>query len=93
MTSHINIPFLEALTQMPRYAMFLKEFLTNKRKLEEVSMVTLSEECLAILMNKLPKEENDFGGFIIPCTIWGLVDEKDLINVGASINLMLYKIF
>ena len=42
-TFHITVPFVEALAQMPHYAKFLKELLTNKRKLEEVSMVTLSE--------------------------------------------------
>jgi len=31
---HINIQFAEALAQMPKYAKFLKDLLTNKRKLE-----------------------------------------------------------
>jgi len=30
---HINIPVVEALTQMPSHAKFLKEILSNKRKL------------------------------------------------------------
>ncbi|KAH9686774.1 hypothetical protein KPL70_014506 [Citrus sinensis] len=32
---HINIPFADALEQMPLYAKFMKEMLSNKRKLEE----------------------------------------------------------
>ena len=28
---HINIPFAEALEQMPTYAKFMKELLTHKR--------------------------------------------------------------
>ena len=28
----ITIPFLEAVTQMPKYAKFLKDILSNKRK-------------------------------------------------------------
>ena len=32
---HINIPFVDALAQMPSYAKFLKEILGNKRKLED----------------------------------------------------------
>ncbi|XP_039117937.1 uncharacterized protein LOC120253705 [Dioscorea cayenensis subsp. rotundata] len=32
---HINITIIEALAQMPKYGKFLKELLTNKRKLEE----------------------------------------------------------
>ncbi|XP_027337018.1 uncharacterized protein LOC113850641 [Abrus precatorius] len=32
---HTNIPFVEAISQMPKYAKFLKEMLSNKKKLEE----------------------------------------------------------
>ncbi|XP_039119120.1 uncharacterized protein LOC120255343 [Dioscorea cayenensis subsp. rotundata] len=78
---------------MPRYAKFLKELLMNKRKLEDVSLVTLSGECSALITNSLPKKEKDPGGFIIPCTIGWLIDEKALADLGASINLMPYKIF
>ena len=46
---HINLPLVEALSQMSKYAKFLKELLSNKRRLEELSTVTLSEECSAIL--------------------------------------------
>jgi len=31
---HINMSFAEALTQMPKYAKFMKEILRNKRKIE-----------------------------------------------------------
>lgn len=51
---HIYLPFIEALSQMSRYTKFLKELLTNKRIMEEISTVTLSEECTAILQNRLP---------------------------------------
>lgn len=60
----------------------------NKRELEEVSSVMLSEECSALITDKLPKKERDSGGFIIPFTIGGLVNEKALIDLGESINLM-----
>ncbi|XP_076930567.1 uncharacterized protein LOC143595436 [Bidens hawaiensis] len=69
---HINIPFVEALAQMPKYAKFLKGVLTNKRKLEELSHVTLNEECSAILQNKLPEKMTDPGSFTIPCLIGSL---------------------
>ncbi|XP_073138487.1 uncharacterized protein [Henckelia pumila] len=35
---HINIPFADALLQMPSYAKFLKEILASKRKIEEHAM-------------------------------------------------------
>ncbi|XP_073119742.1 uncharacterized protein [Henckelia pumila] len=43
---NINIPFSDALMQMPSYAKFLKEILSNKRKLEENAMISLTENSL-----------------------------------------------
>ncbi|XP_073123576.1 uncharacterized protein [Henckelia pumila] len=49
---HINIPFADALLQMPNYTKFLKEVMSKKRKLEEFETVNLTEECSAILQKK-----------------------------------------
>ncbi|XP_022894130.1 uncharacterized protein LOC111408624 [Olea europaea var. sylvestris] len=49
---NINIPFADAITQMPSYAKFLKEIMSNKRKLEEHETVCLNKECSAILLKK-----------------------------------------
>lgn len=38
---HINIPFADAIAQMPSYAKFLKEILKNKRKLEDFEILRL----------------------------------------------------
>ena len=46
---HINIPFVDALEQMPNYVKFLKDIISKKRRLEEFETVKLSEECSAIL--------------------------------------------
>ncbi|XP_070015190.1 uncharacterized protein [Nicotiana sylvestris] len=56
---HINVPFTDALLPMPSYAKVLKEILSTKRKLEEVSVVILTEKCSAILQNKLPQKLGD----------------------------------
>ncbi|XP_022874210.1 uncharacterized protein LOC111393039 [Olea europaea var. sylvestris] len=73
---HINIPFADAIAQMPSYAKFLTEILSNKRKLEEHETVCLNEECSAILLKKLPPKLKDSGNFTIPCTI---VDNEQVI--------------
>jgi hypothetical protein len=78
---------------MPKYAKFLKDILTNKKKLEELSHVTLNEECSAILQNKLPKKMIDPGSFTIPCLIGSLSVSNALADLGASINLMPYSVF
>ena len=46
---HINIPFAEALEQMPSYAKFMKEIISRKRKLEDYETIALTEECSAII--------------------------------------------
>ena len=46
---HINIPFLKAITDMPSYAKFLKDLLSNKGKLLENATVALTEEYSAII--------------------------------------------
>nr|XP_016467645.1 PREDICTED: uncharacterized protein LOC107790255 [Nicotiana tabacum] len=90
---YINIPFTKVLTQMPSYAKFLKEILSNKRKMEEVSVVKLTEKCSAILQNKLPHKLGDPGSFTIPCTVGGVQFENALCDSGASINLIPFSIF
>ena len=85
---HINIPFADTLAQMPSYAKFMKDILSNKRKLEEFETVALTEECSAILQKKLPPKLKDPGSFYIPCTIGQCNFERALCDLGASVNLM-----
>ncbi|XP_052172173.1 uncharacterized protein LOC127788102 [Diospyros lotus] len=90
---HINIPFEDALAQMPSYAKFIKEILSNERRLDEHETVMLTNESNAILQNKLPQKLKDPRSFTIPCTIGSLYFEQALCDLGASINLMPYYIF
>lgn len=52
------MPFTEALTQKPSYAKFLKEIISNKRKLEDhetVAMTLDSSVVIAVLCFGLPR--------------------------------------
>ncbi|XP_048227304.1 uncharacterized protein LOC125369335 [Ricinus communis] len=89
----INLPFVEAILQMPKYAKFLKEILSNKRRLEDLGLVILSEECTAILQNKLPVKKHDPRSFTIPYAIGELTASGALADLGASINLMPTSLF
>ncbi|KAI3775968.1 hypothetical protein L1987_45728 [Smallanthus sonchifolius] len=89
---HINIPFVEALAQMPKYTRFLMDVLMNKRKLEELSHVTLNEECSVVIQNKLPEKMRDLGSFTISCLIGSLPVNNALPNLDASVNLMPYAV-
>ena len=90
---HINIPFTDALKQMPSYMKFIKGILPKKRRLSDFETVNLIEECSAILQRKLPQKLKDPGSFTIPCTIGNSIFEKALCDLGASIDLMPLSIF
>ena len=90
---HINIPFMEALENMPSYMKFMKKILASKKKLEEYGTITLTEECNAILQKKLPPKLQDPGSFSIPFSIGNQVSRKALCDLGASINLMPLSMF
>ncbi|XP_038693750.1 uncharacterized protein LOC119991476 [Tripterygium wilfordii] len=86
--AYINIPFAEALEQMPSYAKFMKGILSKKRRLKDYESVQLTEECSAIVQQKLPIKKKDPKSFTIPCTIGSTLIERALCDLGASINLM-----
>ncbi|KAL5563684.1 hypothetical protein UlMin_033431 [Ulmus minor] len=90
---HINIPFVEALEQMPNYVKFMKDMLMKKRRFGEFETVALTRECSAALQSKLPPKLQDPGSFTIPCSIGGRYCGKALCDLGASINLMPMSIF
>ncbi|XP_038973076.1 uncharacterized protein LOC120105078 [Phoenix dactylifera] len=62
---YINIPFADALAQIPVYTKFLKEIMSKKRKLEDFETIALTEECSAIIHNKLPPKLRDPWSFSI----------------------------
>ena len=90
---NINIPFADALEQMPSYVKFMKDILSQKRRLADFEIVNLTEECSAILQRKLPQKLKDPSSFTIPCTIGNAIFERALCDLGSSINLMPLSIF
>ena len=84
----INIPFSEALTQMPLYAKFMKEILSKKRKIVEEGIVSLTTTCNAVIQNSIPEKMQDLGNFTIPCEIGHDDVGKELCDSRASINFM-----
>ena len=78
---------------MPNAVKFLKELLTNKQKLDKASHVELNAVCSAILQNKLANKLKDPKSFTIPCLIGSLDVNNALADLGASINVMPYKMF
>nr|GFA15243.1 hypothetical protein [Tanacetum cinerariifolium] len=69
---HFDISFADALLLMPKFASTIKSLLTNKDKLFELAKVPLNENCLAMLLKKLPEKLGDSGKFLIPCDFSGI---------------------
>ena len=82
-----NIPLLDAIKQVPRYAKFLKELCINKRKLKGNDKINSSEKQLSS-KGKFLLNVEDLGTFTIPCKICSVGIKKVMYDVGASINVM-----
>ncbi|XP_052888086.1 uncharacterized protein LOC128296674 [Gossypium arboreum] len=55
----INLPLLDAIRQIPRYAKFFKELCTNKLKLTGNEKVSVGENVSAVLQRKMPVKCKD----------------------------------
>ena len=78
---------------MPKYAKFMKDVLSKKKRYGDYEMVALTEECSATLQKKLPPKLKDPGSFSIPCHLGNNKVTKALCDLGASINLMPLSMF
>ena len=83
----INIPFSEALLQMPSYAKHMKDLLSRKTKLG-VEDLAFTEVVSSVLSKPLPEKLKDQGAFQIPCVIGTKYVGEALCDLGASVNLM-----
>ncbi|KAM5578091.1 hypothetical protein ABKV19_008423, partial [Rosa sericea] len=89
----INIPLLEAIRQIPKYAKFLKELCTTRRQNREKEVVKVSENVSAVLQRRMPEKCKDPGSFSIPCVIGTTRFENAMLDLGASINVMPYSVY
>ncbi|CAN6566351.1 unnamed protein product [Malus baccata var. baccata] len=89
----VNIPLLDAIKQVLRYAKFLKELCTTRKRMSTKEVVKVGENVSAILQRKLPPKCKDPGSFTIPCVIGNTRFESAMLDLGASINVMPYSIY
>ncbi|CAN6720982.1 unnamed protein product [Malus baccata var. baccata] len=90
---HVNIPLLDAIKQIPKYAKCLKKLCTTKKHTREKEVVHVSENVSAILQRKLPPKCKDPGSFTIPCVIGNTRFNSAMLDLGASINVMPYSVY
>nr|KYP41007.1 hypothetical protein KK1_037657 [Cajanus cajan] len=78
---------------MFKYAMFLKEIVSNKKKLTKFDVFGLNENLSIVILNNLPPKLKDPTSFTIPCTIDNSYFKNILCDLRASINLIPLSIF
>ncbi|XP_021727227.1 uncharacterized protein LOC110694362 [Chenopodium quinoa] len=88
---HINLPFNKVFTQMPSYSNFLKDILTNKRKLNN-ELITLPHQVSALVQHKMPKKQKDPGSFTLPVKIGNMEARGALADLGDGVSLILVSI-
>ncbi|CAM8954580.1 unnamed protein product [Rhodiola kirilowii] len=88
----INIPLLEVIKQIPRYAKFLKELCTNRRS-TRYDQELMSTNVPAVIQRKVPPKCGDPGTYTIPCTIGNIRIENCMLDLGASINILPFSIY
>ncbi|XP_070026665.1 uncharacterized protein [Nicotiana sylvestris] len=89
----LNIPLVDVLREIPKYAKYIKDIVAHKRRLTEFETVALIEECTSRVQNKLPQKLKDPGSFTIPVHIGNIDVGRALCDLGASINLMPLSLF
>ncbi|KAM1635051.1 hypothetical protein ACFXTN_011916 [Malus domestica] len=82
----VNIPLLDAIKQVPRYAKFLKELCTTRKRMSTKEVVKVGENVSAILQRKLPPKCKDPGSFTIPCVIGELKNDGVIIQLADRSN-------
>ncbi|GJW43212.1 hypothetical protein Tco_0072011 [Tanacetum coccineum] len=85
----INVPLIDVLAGMPNYGKFLKELISNKHKIEQISAAFLSDESSAMIQNKVPPKLGDPGSFLIPCNFNKTISSNALANLEEYFDALL----
>ncbi|XP_074570573.1 uncharacterized protein LOC141827241 [Curcuma longa] len=89
----LDIPLLDALVEMPKFAKFIKRLMSTKNITEAKHTVALTEEVSVIIFNnKLPLKLKDPRIFTIPCKIGMILIGRTFCDLGASVSIIPYKI-
>ncbi|XP_050916679.1 uncharacterized protein LOC127131825 [Lathyrus oleraceus] len=98
----VNIPLLDVIKQVQKYAKFLKDLCTSKRRLKGNERVNLGRNISALIQPKhslekatvsslnqaIPQKCKDPGTLAIPCTIGDSKFDNCMLDLGAGINVM-----
>jgi hypothetical protein len=75
------------------YVKFSKDLVIVKRKMNVPKKAFLTEQVSSILQYKMPVKYKDLGCPTIACKIGDNRVERALLDLGASVNLLLYSVY
>jgi hypothetical protein len=86
----LNIPLIDSIKQIPKYAKFLKELCVTKRayKVKGYETISMGEDVSTVVQKNLPLKQKDPGALTIPCVIGNASFKRALCDLGASISVM-----
>ncbi|XP_031260796.1 uncharacterized protein LOC116118979 [Pistacia vera] len=90
---NVNLPLLYVMRNIPAYAKFLKDLITCKHKFEPNEKVMVPEKVSVVLQRNFPPKLKDLGSFIVNFTMGDEKEERAMLDLGASINLMHYSTY
>ncbi|XP_016447770.1 uncharacterized protein LOC107772811 [Nicotiana tabacum] len=79
---------MDALREMPGYAKMMKDLMSRKFDFQDLSTITLTQTCSAVVTRPMAKKFFDPSSFTISCTIGSYAFAKALCDLGASINFI-----
>ncbi|XP_070057005.1 uncharacterized protein [Nicotiana tomentosiformis] len=80
----LNIPLVDLLCEIPKYAKYIKDLVAYKRRLTEFETVAITEECTSRVQNKLTQKLKDPGGFTISVRISNIDAGHALYDFGGE---------
>jgi len=89
----INVSLLDAIQQVSSYAKYFKDMCTKKRKTNMPKKVFQATNISELLSSPIPVRYKDPGCPIIAYTIGETEISRSLLDLGASINLLLFSVY
>ncbi|XP_075475656.1 uncharacterized protein LOC142508733 [Primulina tabacum] len=85
----INIPLIDAIKQIPRYAKFLKDLCTNKMRLKSDEKVSVGESVSAVIKKSLQNKCKDPCMFTMSCVNGNLKIERAMLDLETRVVIQL----
>ena len=89
----IELPFLDAMSEILVFSKFLKTLCSNGKNLYEIIQVSKEVNVYAFMIGNLPPKLADPGSFSIPVIVGNIAVDRALCDLGASVRIIPYLMY